>query len=94
MLRLGESWFKARLGKKNVRSHLNRKKLSMVVCAYHSNYGKKTKIGGSQSRLGENQDLISKITRAQRTARVVQVVEPLPGKYKALVQTPVSLKFF
>jgi hypothetical protein len=44
MLRLGESWFKARLGKKNVRSHLNRKKLRVVASSYHSKYDEKHKL--------------------------------------------------
>jgi hypothetical protein len=41
-------WFKARLGKKFVKPHLNRKMLGMIA---HPSYGKKFKAGGSQSRL-------------------------------------------
>jgi hypothetical protein len=45
-----------------------------------------------QASLGKKQDPISKLTRAERTEDVTQVVEYLPTKRKALSSNPVPPK--
>jgi ribosomal protein L32 len=64
------------------RSHLNGKKLGMVVCICHPSKGGKYKIRGWQSRpaWAKKQDRFSKITRIKRVGRVVQAVENQPSK--------------
>jgi hypothetical protein len=47
-------------------------------------------MGGSW--LGKKQDPISKITRAKRAGGVVQAVEYLPNKHKALTSNPNTVK--
>jgi hypothetical protein len=80
-LRSGGSWFQARLVKKADESHLNRKQLGVVVHTYHPGGSRKTTV---QAGMGKNRDLVSKITRVNRSGGVDHTVEQLPSKYKAL----------
>jgi hypothetical protein len=68
------------------RSHLNRKKLYMVVCTYYPSNGGKPEIGESWSRITRTKKrvTISEITKAKRAGDTTQVVEHLPNKCKAL----------
>jgi hypothetical protein len=61
--------------------HLNRKKkLDVVAHACHPSYNRKYKTGGSQSKLA----LTKNKTRAKRAGGIVQVIEDLLSKCKAL----------
>jgi hypothetical protein len=60
------------------RSHLNAKKMGMVVHPYHPSNGRKHKIGESQSRPTwvKSNILSSKQTKHKRTQSVAQATKP------------------
>jgi hypothetical protein len=58
----------------------------------HLSGSEKLKLRGTQASLGKKQDPISKITRAKSAGGVVQAVEGLPSKHKALHLNPSTAK--
>jgi hypothetical protein len=84
---LGSSdWEDCGSSKKFGRPHLDGKKLGVVAHACHPSAGRKHKIGGPWSRpvRTKSETPISKLTRAKRAGGMVQGVEHLTNKDKAL----------